>query len=152
MGAEWVSELSTHNQGVGAKASTPVSYQKLFEDLCPWYMSIGMSYDEFWYGKPERARYYRKAHELKRKQMNEQLYLQGMYIYEALCDVAPILVSMPKKGAKILPYSDEPYPLTKAEQEEREKREMQRKQEKMLKMFTSRALAININKGGGNNG
>lgn len=149
MGTEWVSELSTHN-GVEDKSSAPFSYHKLFENLCPWYMSVGMSYDEFWYEEPERAKFYRKAYELKKKQLNEQLYLQGMYFYDALCDVAPALV--PKKGAKALPYPSEPYPLTEAEKEAQEQREIERKQAQMLKLFTSKALAINANKGGGKNG
>lgn len=154
MGAERVSELSAHNEGVEGQSSAPISYREIFDELCPWYMSIGMTYDEFWYGEPERAKYYRKAHELKRKEMNERLYIQGMYFYEALCDVAPVLVTMPKKGAKIVPYVSEPYPLTEAEQKAQKEREAKRKQEAMLKRFTGRAMAFNVNKtkGGGNDG
>jgi hypothetical protein len=151
VGAEWVSELSTHN-GVEDKSSAPFSYQKIFEEQCPFYMSIGMSYDEFWFGKPERARYYRKACELKKKQLNEQLWLQGMYFFEAMCDVAPVLVTMPKKDAKIQPYSTEPYALTVKEQEERERRENERKQKKLLERFNAMATLVNHKfKQGGNN-
>lgn len=153
MGTEWVSELSTHN-GVEGQTSAPFSYQKIFEEQCPFYMSIGMTYDEFWFGKPERAKYYRKAYELKKKQLNEQLWLQGMYFFEAICDVAPVLVSMPKKDAKIQPYSTEPYALTIKEQEERERRENERKQQKMLERFNAMATLVNhkFKQGGDNNG
>lgn len=153
MGTEWVSELSTHN-GVEDKSSAPFSYHKIFEEQCPFYMSIGMTYDEFWFGKPERAKYYRKAYELKKKQLNEQLWLQGMYFFEAMCDVAPVLVTMPKKDAKIQPYSTEPYALTVKEQEERERRENERKQKKMLERFNAMATLVNhkFKQGGDNNG
>lgn len=154
MGTEWVSELSTHN-GVEDKSSAPYfSYQKIFEEQCPFYMSIGMTYDEFWFGKPERAKYYRKAYELKKKQLNEQLWLQGMYFFEAICDVAPVLVTMPKKDAKIQPYSTEPYALTAKEQEERERRENERKQKKMLERFNAMATLVNhkFKQGGDDNG
>lgn len=153
MGTEWVSELSTHN-GVEGQTSAPFSYQKIFEEQCPFYMSIGMTYDEFWFGKPERAKYYRKAYELKKKQLNEQLWLQGMYFFEAICDVAPVLVTMPKKDAKIQPYSTEPYALTVKEQEERERRENERKQKKMLERFNAMATLVNhkFKQGGDDNG
>lgn len=153
MGTEWVSELSTHN-GVEGQTSAPFSYHKIFEEQCPFYMSIGMTYDEFWFGKPERAKYYRKAYELKKKQLNEQLWLQGMYFFEAICDVAPILVAMPKKDAKIQPYSTEPYALTVKEQEERERRENERKQKKMLERFNAMATLVNhkFKQGGDDNG
>ena len=153
MGTEWVSELSTHN-GVEGQTSAPFSYQKIFEEQCPFYMSIGMTYDEFWFGKPERAKYYRKAYELKKKQLNEQLWLQGMYFFEAISDVAPVLVSMPKKDAKIQPYSTEPYALTIKEQEERERRENERKQKELLERFNAMATLVNhkFKQGGDNNG
>ena len=32
--------------------------------------------------------------------------MQGLYIYEALCDVAPILHAFAKPGTKPLPYSE----------------------------------------------
>jgi hypothetical protein len=136
------------------KSSAPFSYQKIFEEHCPFYMSIGMSYDEFWFGKPERARYYRKAYELKKKQLNEQLWLQGMYFFEAICDVAPVLVSMPKKDAKIHEYSAEPYALTAKEQKEREQKEAERKQKAMMNKFTAMSAMINhkFKQGGDNNG
>lgn len=154
MGTEWVSELSTHNNGVEVKSSAPFSYQKLFEDQCPFYMSIGMTYDEFWYGEPERVVAYRKADEIRRKKLNEQLWLQGMYFYEALCDVAPILVSMPKKDAKIQKYSIEPYALTVKEQKKQSEKEAERKQREMMNRFTAMSAKINhkFNKGGGENG
>ena len=54
-----------------------------FEGLCPWYMAIGMSYNEFWYASPSLVVAYRDAHNLKRKMRNEELYLQGLYNYNA---------------------------------------------------------------------
>lgn len=56
----------------------------MFDDLCPVYMVYGMSYDEFWYGKPELAVAYRKAHRLRIEQTNQQLWLQGLYVFNAV--------------------------------------------------------------------
>ena len=51
------------------------------------------------------------------------MWLQGLYVYEALCDVAPILQAMAKKGTKPRPYPEQPYSVTERQrkQEEREK-------------------------------
>ena len=85
------------------------SLTNLFEKQCPIYMSFGMTYDEFWYGEPYRAKFYRESYKLKVRQKDEELWIQGMYIYEALCKVSPILHAFSKKGTKPLPYSEKPY-------------------------------------------
>lgn len=90
-----------------------ISLTKTFEELCPIYMSYGMSYDEFWYGESYRAKFYLDSHKLKVKQKDEEMWIQGMYIYEALCKVSPVLHAFSKKGTKPLPYAEKPY-LTSA--------------------------------------
>lgn len=52
----------------------------------------------------------------------------GMYIYEALCDVAPVLNAFAKKGTKPLAYRTEPYALFEKdhERQEQEKEEAER--------------------------
>ena len=47
-------------------------------------MVYGMTYDEFWYGDPFRAVAYRKAHRLRIEQTNQQLWLQGLYVHNAV--------------------------------------------------------------------
>lgn len=88
------------------------SLTKLFEEKCPIYMSYGMSYDEFWYGDAYRAKCYRESYKIKVRQKDEELWMQGMYVYEALCKVSPILHAFSKKGTKPLPYSEKPYLAT----------------------------------------
>lgn len=85
------------------------SLTNLFEKQCPIYMSYGMSYDEFWYGDAYRTKFYRDAYLIKVRQKDEELWMQGMYIYEALCKVSPILHAFSKKGTKPLPFSEKPY-------------------------------------------
>ena len=86
-----------------------ISLTETFEELCPIYMSYGMSYDEFWHGSPYRAKFYLDSHKLKVKQKDEEMWIQGMYIYEALCKVSPVLHAFSKKGTKPLPYAEKPY-------------------------------------------
>ena len=84
-------------------------------------MAMGMTYDEFWHGEPSLVKHYRKAYEIKRHERNYELWMQGMYIFEAL-HCTPLLVGFPEKGYKIpdgAGYPDRPYPLTESEAEER---------------------------------
>lgn len=109
------------------------SLTKLFEELCPIFMSYGMSYDEYWHSSPYRAKFYLEAHKLKIKQKDEEMWMQGMYIYEALCDVSPILHAFSKKGTKPLQYSAAPY-LSKA-------KVLQNKQEKEQEKKNAQLIA-----------
>ena len=100
-------------------------------------MSIGMSYDEFWNQDVALVRAYRKADELRRRRLNEQCWLQGAYIYEALCDAAPVFHAFAKKGAKPNPYVKEPYPITEGEIREHKEREAKIKEEKIKAEFAA---------------
>lgn len=100
-------------------------------------MSIGMTYDEFWHGDVSMVRAYRKAQELRDKRKNQELWLQGMYVYEAIYDVAPILHAFAKKGTKPEPYAKEPYPITEADVREREEREARIRQERIKAEFAA---------------
>lgn len=84
----------------------------LFNKLCPLYMALGMSYDEFWNQEPERAQFYLKAYRLKSRIQREKddvnIWKQGVYDYEALIRVSPILHAFSKKGTKPLPFPEQP--------------------------------------------
>lgn len=86
---------------------------KEFEKACPYFISIGMTYEQFWYEDPTIATSYLKAFKIKQKReleiLDYKMWKQGMYIYEALCDVSPILHAFSKKGTKPLPYPSAPY-------------------------------------------
>ncbi len=47
-------------------------------------MLYGMTYDEFWHGKPNLVIFYRKKHRLEIEQKNQELWLQGLYFNNAV--------------------------------------------------------------------
>lgn len=101
-------------------------------------MSIGMSYDEFWNDDVSKVKAYRKANELRDKRRNYELWLQGMYFYEALCDTSPLFRFSMKKGTiKPEPYVKEPYPITASEVRERDEREARNKEERLKAGFAA---------------
>lgn len=102
-----------------------------------------MTPEQYWDGDPSLTKYYRKAHELQRKRRNEDLWLQGMYIYEALCDVSPLLQAFAKRGTKAHPYVDRPYSITKDDREEEKKLKEQREREKAKQYMLGKMAKIN---------
>lgn len=109
--------------------STPLT--KLFEHECPYYMSYGMSFDEYWYGEPYLAKFYREAYKLKMRDDDVFMWKQGMYIYEALCDVSPILHAFSKKGAKPLQYRSRPMSDELKEDKTEKEKEIEIKNEQL---------------------
>lgn len=112
----------------------------LFERACPIYMSYGMSYDEFWFGEASIVKMYREANKLKLKQQDENNWMIGMYVYEAILDCSPILHPFSKRGTKPLPYAEKPYLMDKLDkvgenEQEKKKREEQEKENERLKFL-----------------
>ena len=103
-----------------------------------------MTPEQYWDGKPGLARDYRKAEHIRREQKNTELWLQGAYVYQAIVRVAPILQAFAKKGTKPQPYLEEPFSLTKEQedkvQETREKKAYENGKRRMD------AMMANINK------
>ena len=120
----------------GGAHVTPISLAETFTRLCPSYMAMGMSYDEFWNRNTKVHKAYREAYEQRKAYRNWEMWWQGAYIYEALLKVAPVMRAAFGKG-KVEPgqYSDEPYPLTKAQAEAQQERRHQEAMKKMLAMF-----------------
>lgn len=101
-------------------SAPPFSYAEQFHQVFPYYLSIGMTEEQFWDGDNHLVKDYRRAEEIRNEKKNQELWLQGMYIYEALCDVAPIIRAFAKKGTKPGKYPTEPYAITKKEQKKKQ--------------------------------
>lgn len=100
------------------------TYTDFFREMCPYYLSIGMTWDQYWKGDCGLAVYFREAEELREKRRNEQAWLQGRYIYDALLRLAPMFRAF--GGGEIRPYIEEPYPITEADRARAQKDEEER--------------------------
>ena len=105
------------------------SFTDSFEKACPEYMALGMTYDEFWNGDPCRAKYYREAEEIRQKKRDYDMWLQGRYVYDALCAVSPLLHAFAPSGTQAIDYTEEPYPRTYKDLKERQERQMRERAE-----------------------
>ena len=113
-------------------------YTETFEELCPYYLNIGMTYYDFWDGDPSMVRAYREKEKHTRDRENFNFWLQGMYIYEAILDIAPVLRAF-SKSTKPTPYRSEPISIsstkTEAEKKMENKQKMRNGKEAMMQMM-----------------
>ena len=115
--------------GGGTSRPLPLlRYGDKFEELCPYYMSLGMSYHDYWDGDNCMTKYYREADELRKERRNSEMWLQAAYIYEALLDASPVFNPLSKKN-KPFPYRSEPIPITAAGSKQSEERKKKKQLE-----------------------
>lgn len=89
----------------------------IFERMCPYYMAIGMTYDQYWRDDVTIPIMYRKAYLIKQEETKWNNWEGGVYTYEALCKVSPVLHAFVKNGTKPLPFSDKPYGIEKIKEQ-----------------------------------
>ena len=96
---------------------SPSSYTEVFEESLPYYLSIGMTWEQYWEGDPYLTVAYRAAHLLNVEQRNQELWLQGLYVHQAFAVV--LSNAFGKKGAKKQKYPEEPYRITPLSEREK---------------------------------
>lgn len=114
------------------------TYGEIFSAQFPYYLSIGMSVDEYWHGEPELVRYYYDAFTLRRNRENQNDWRLGVYIQRAVASVL--------NGDKA-PYFKRPLPLTQAEVETEKEKEEIENYEKALAQMTAECDRGNTNGG-----
>ena len=130
--------------GDGEITSPPKSFSEFFEMLFPSYLAMGMTWSQFWEDEPKLAVAYRKADRIRKRQKNEELWLEGVYMAEALNATVGNMFSKGNKNQ----YPSEPFPLTADEQQERREREEKLRMERMKAAFIAKSLQMNTRLGG----
>ena len=87
------------------------SYTETFNEAFPYYLSIGMSYELYWYGEPNLVKAFREADELRVDRMNYEAWLQGLYVYQAVGALYPVFNPFSKQK-KAEEYLKEPIVIT----------------------------------------
>ncbi len=137
MDSELVSDSETSEKTRGGEesengTSSPLAYTDIFNENFPYYLSIGMSYEEYWNKDADLVKSYRRADEYKRERKNQELWLQGLYVYTAMANLSPIFHDFAKKGTKAEPYPDKPYPITSKEVREEKERKERKRYERLM--------------------
>lgn len=126
----------------------PLNYSELFEKDLPYYMSIGMTPDQYWDGDCTLPRYYQKAYEITLTRQNRDMWTQGLYFYRALCSASPALNAL-SKDPKPLPYLSEPLPLTEKEARQQREREEKKRMRAQMSVVSDWADRVNLKFAGG---
>lgn len=108
-------------------------------------MSFGMTYDEFWYGTPQRCIAYRKLHDLKQDEGNFSLWLQGYYNYMAVCTA--LSNAFKGKGKKADEYLKEPIRLREKSKAELIAEQERKNQELIAKLNSRQQRWVSKHKG-----
>lgn len=72
---------------------------------------MGMSPGDYWDGDCTLVKAYREADRLVQERKNVDAWLHGLYVYEAVACVSPILHAFAQKGTRAKPYPDKPHEL-----------------------------------------
>lgn len=127
------SELSSPSE------DKPLTYAGWLDEMCVFYMSIGVSYDEFWHGNYAKLQYYYKTYEMQQKRASSkadhEAWLHGAYNFQAVCNASPIFNPFAKKETKAHPYPEQPYSYEKLKSREEKRKEFFEKWEASKKLF-----------------
>ena len=100
---------------------------QIIRKFAPHYIAMGMSATEYWEGDPRLCIDYRKAHRIKRQQAEEDAWMHGFYVYNALCKTSPLFRDW-LKDHKPEPYYEKPIgffePLEDVKKQEEQKKEL----------------------------
>lgn len=129
--------MPSENEGDGEKTVPLENYTTIFEKQFPYYLAIGMTAEQYWDGPAELVTAYRKAEEIRNERRNTEFWLQGVYVYDAICKASPILHAFAKKGAKPAPYPTEPYSISEKQEKKKEEKKEKAVYEKGKKLMES---------------
>lgn len=139
-----VTDSPSKSDGDGGESRPSLfRYTERFEALCGYYLSLGMSYEDYWDGDACKVKYYRQKDNLDKERRNHDLWLQAVYIYEALLDASPMFNPLSKKKGPY-PFRENPIPLT--ESESKRLNEMNKQKQLENGREAMRAMMIEINK------
>jgi hypothetical protein len=133
-------ELLTEESG----ATQTRTNTEVFEESFPFYLAIGMSYAEYWEGDPKLAQYYRKAYRIKQEEINNNAWLQGIYIYDAISTA--LHNALRGKNSKAREYANQPYNLNNKSETEQEKAQTVEIEQEKAAAWMESFVRLNNNK------
>ena len=81
-------------------------FGKYLDQVCPYYMSWGMTWDEFWYESIDRLQAYWQANQFSIERRNQELWLQGLYIRSAVASCLDKKFKYPEKPQRVTEMTD----------------------------------------------
>lgn len=118
-----------------ADASTN-DYRKVMNEWFPYYLALGMTYEQYWCSDPYLTVYYQKAKKMKFDYDNQMAWINGMYIYDAVSAIV-FNTWCRKEGEQCKNYTNKPYEFDGVKQEEELKKEAEVQAEAWMRNFVN---------------
>jgi len=135
-------------KGDQTKQAGTISVDQVFDELFPYYLSYGMTPEEYWDGPVGLKTAYRKSFEI-RAERDERIadrngWLNGLYVKHALESVYLLVNGFVPKNTESIPYPEKPILQEEREKEEKRKQqeEQKRKEENQMKFAMAMAQAM----------
>lgn len=96
-------------------------------------MALGVSANEFWNGDYTLLKYYAKRHKIAVEQKNEEMWLQGLYFYEAVA----VAISQALSKHSTVKYPEKPHQITPMSEEQQEQ-----ENQKKVEEFRAQLMAL----------
>ena len=105
----------------------PLSISEIYDINCPYFMSIGMTYDQYWYGDTKLTKIYYQAEKYRLEQRDADAWLIGAYVGEAIG--ATVGNALRERGKPPIEYPKMPKLTEKRLQEEEARRDAKNREE-----------------------
>lgn len=128
---------------MGSEVENNTTLKEYFDKLFQYALSIGMTPHEFWEDDIDLFNHYHQAELIRQRKRNNEMWLQGLYVYNAVGSLAPVLNGLSKEH-RAKAYLKRPIPLTEEERIEEQNRKVNN--------FKNYLLSISTIKGGKKNG
>lgn len=126
-------DINDNKREVLLQSLSLTPYTDIFNEQCPYYLAMGMTYNQFWNDDPIMVTAFRKAEEIKTIKANQMAWLQGRYIYDAILRITPVF-----GGHEPVEYLTEAYPIGQtavADAKEKQEESNRAKAKQFMEMF-----------------
>lgn len=106
-----------------------------------------MSYDQYWFGDVRMVKAFREAERLRQERMNERLWLQGLYVFEA-ASCAVNNGNRTKKSDPISEYTAKPYDIFQKKETAKEREAREEAERLQAKLYMQQMMRVGKNWGG----
>lgn len=111
-------------------------YKQILNEWFPYYLALGMTYEQYWHGDPYLTVYYQKAKKMKFDYDNQMAWINGLYIYDAVSAIV-FNTWCRKDVEQCRNYASNPYEFDGAKQEEEIKKEAEVQAEAWMRNFVN---------------
>lgn len=116
-----------------------------FVELEPYYLTIGMTHDQYWNDDPWLVWTYREAHKKRLDMRSQEMWLQGLYNFNALSIALGNFgnsLGGKKRKRKAMEYMKEPIKITPLTEEEKKAKEQEAARDELIRWHTMMEQSI----------